>query len=91
MKLRSCSALKMVLSWSSYKMASIVLSERCQLECVIRSPFLSQSVSVQCSVSLPEKNGGKNKKEKKKEEEDRQSDMLSKVWSEFQEAALVTT
>lgn len=32
-----------------------MLSEWCHLECVIRSPFLSQSVSVQCSVSLPEK------------------------------------
>lgn len=54
-KLCSGSALQTVLSWSSYKMASIMLSERCHLECVIRSPVLSQSVSVQCSVSLPKK------------------------------------
>lgn len=32
-----------------------MLSKICHLECVIRSPFRSQSVSVQCSVSLPKK------------------------------------
>lgn len=37
------------------KMASTTLSERRHLECVIGSPSLSQSVSVQCSVRLPQK------------------------------------
>lgn len=62
---------------------------------------MSSGMCNQESVSLPkcvcamlsqfaEKKRGKNKKEKKKEEGG-QSDKLSKVWSEFQEAALVTT
>lgn len=73
----------MVLSWSSYKMASKMLSEICHLECVFRSPFISQSVSVQCSVSLA---GGK-----KSGKEGQKVRQLSKMWSEFREAALVTT
>lgn len=76
-KLLSCLALWMILSRSSYMMASIMLSEICHLECVNRSP-LSKSVSVQCSVSLPKKR------------EKWSVGQLSKMWSEFQEAALVT-
>lgn len=70
------------------KMASTTLSERRHLECVIGSPSLSQSVSVQCSVRLPQK----WEEEKKKTSITKKgwSDRLIKVWSEFQEAALVT-
>lgn len=71
--------------WSSYKMASIMLSERCHLECVIRSPFLSQKcVSAMLSQFA-------QKTEKRKEKKKSQSDSCQKMWSEFQEAALVTT
>lgn len=53
----------MVLSWSSYKMASIMLlSEICHLECVIRSPFsLPKCVSAMLSQFAEKKGEGEKK------------------------------
>lgn len=60
--LLSGSALQAVPIWSISRMAFITLSERCRLECVIRSPVFSKSVSVQCSVRLKDKGRGHRKK-----------------------------
>lgn len=51
----------MVLSWSSYKMASIVLSEICHLECVIRSPFSLPKCDSAMLSQFAEKRGKKKK------------------------------
>lgn len=68
---------------------SIMLAEICHLECVIRSPVLSQSVSVQCSVR--KKIGGEGGRGGGGGRVGGGRGQLPKMWSEFQEAALVTT